>query len=94
MTRPNRNGAWFSAVPHLLNGTELSWEEFRDNLRLLYGLMPQDIHVTYYGCGKRFLIKHALSCPKFGVVMAWHDDAAKEWGGLGSRDLIPSAITY
>ena len=26
--------------------------------------------------------------------MAWHDDAAKEWGDLGARALVPSAITY
>ena len=35
--RATRNGAWLSSVPHCLNGTELSWEEFRDNLRLRYG---------------------------------------------------------
>ena len=26
--------------------------------------------------------------------MARHDDAAKEWGEFGARDLVPSAITY
>ena len=46
-----RNGAWLSAVTHLLNGTELSREEFRDNLCLRYGLMPQDIPATCNGCG-------------------------------------------
>ena len=39
-------GAWLSAIPHLLDGTELSREKFRDNLRLRYGLMPQDIPAT------------------------------------------------
>ena len=77
--RETRNGAWLSAVPHRLNGTELSLEEFRDNLRLRYGLMPQDIPATCYGCGKKFSIEHALSCPKGGLVIARHDDAAKEW---------------
>ena len=38
--RSTRNEAWLSAVPHGLNGTELSQEEFRNNLRLRYGLMP------------------------------------------------------
>ena len=72
-----RNGAWLTAVPHRLNGTELSWEKFRDNLRLRYGLMPQNISATCDGCGKRFLIEHALSCPKGGLVLVRHDDAAK-----------------
>ena len=29
-----------------------------------------------------------------GLVFARHDDAAKEWSALGSRALVPSAITY
>ena len=45
-------------------------------------------------CGKRFSIDHALSCSKGGLVLARHDDAAKEWGALGARALLPSAITY
>ena len=59
--REMMNGAWLGAVPRRPNGLELSWEEFRDNLRLRYGMMSQDIPATYYGCGKRLLIKHALS---------------------------------
>ena len=38
--------------------------------------------------------KRALSCPKGGLVIAQHNDAAKEWDALGSRALVPSAITY
>ena len=56
--------------------------------------MPQDIPTTCNGCGKQLLIEHALSCPKGGLVLAWHNDAAKEWGALGARALVPSAITY
>ena len=59
--REKSNGAWLSAVPHRLNGTELSREEFRDNLCLRYGLMPQDIPATCDGCGKKFLIENSLS---------------------------------
>ena len=88
------NGAWLSVVPHRLNGTELSQEEFWDNFCLRYGLMPQDIPTTCNGCGKRFSIEHALSCPKGGLVLERHDDTAKEWGALGYRYLVPSAITY
>ena len=54
------NGVWISAIPHRLNITELSREEFWDNLRLRYGLMPQDIPTTCDGCGKKFLIERAL----------------------------------
>ena len=56
--------------------------------------MHQGIPATCNGCGKRFLIEHALSFPKGGLVLVRHDDAAKEWGALGARDLIPSDIIY
>ena len=56
--------------------------------------MPQDIPATCDGCGKKFSIEHALSCPKGGLVISRHNDAAKEWGALGARALVPSAITY
>ena len=92
--RATRNGAWLSSVPHHLNGTELSQEEFRNNLCLRYGLMPQDIFATCDGCGKNFLIDHAVSCPKGGLLMARHNDDGKEWGALGARALVPIAITY
>ena len=57
-------------------------------------MMPRDIPATCDGCGKKFLIEHTLSCPKGGLVLARHDDATKEWGALGSRALVPNAITY
>ena len=87
--RARRNGAWLSAVPHRLNGTELSRDEFQDNLRHRYGMMSQDIPTTCDGCDKRFLIEHALSCPKGDLVLVRHDDATKEWGALGDHSLVP-----
>ena len=55
--------------------------------------MPQDIPVTCDGYCKKFSIEHALSFPKGGLVLEWHDDTAKEWCALGSRALVPSDIT-
>ena len=56
--------------------------------------MSQDIPATCDGCSKKFSIEHALSLPKGGLILTWHDDAAKEWGALGSRDLAPRDINY
>ena len=56
--------------------------------------MPQDIPATCDGCGEKFLIEHALSCPKGGLVLVRNDEAAKEWCGLGARALVPSTILY
>ena len=36
---------------------------------------------------------HALSCPKGGLVLEQHNNAAKEWGALSARDLNPSFIS-
>ena len=56
--------------------------------------MPQDISTTCNGFGNMFLIKHALSYPKSGLVLARHYYTEKEWGALGYRALFPSAMTY
>ena len=56
--------------------------------------MPQNIPATRDGCGKKFSIYQALSWTKGGLVLARHDEAAKEWGNLGSQALVPSTITY
>ena len=56
--------------------------------------MPQDIPTTCNGCGKKFSIERALSFPRGGIFLVGHDDAAKEWGAIGDRSLVPSAITY
>ena len=57
-------------------------------------MMPQDIPTNCDDCGKKFSIENSLSCPKGGLVLARHEDTAKDWGDLGARDLVPSAITY
>ena len=45
-------------------------------------------------CVKRFSIDHAVSFPKGDLVLARHDDVAKEWGALVARSLVPGAIIY
>ena len=56
--------------------------------------MHQDIPATCNGCGRKFLLDHALSCPKGGLFLTRHDDTEKEWGALGERALVSSAISY
>jgi hypothetical protein len=38
--RSKSTGAWLTTLPNRLNGSDLSAEEFRDGLRLRYGLLP------------------------------------------------------
>ena len=56
--------------------------------------MPKCIPATCDGCGKKLSIEHALLCPKGGLVLARHNDAAKEWGALGAWALVHSDKTY
>ena len=72
------NWAWLTAIPHCLNGTELSWEEFQDNLLLRYGIVPLNLPTDSNGCGKKFLLPHALSSPKGGLFLTRNSDFAKE----------------
>ena len=56
--------------------------------------MPLNLPTEFDACDKKFLVPHALSCPKGGLFLARHNDAAKEWGALLARDINPSAISY
>ena len=76
------NGAWLMDITHQLNGTELSREESKDNLLLQYIILPLNLPTECDGCGKKFSVPHALSCPKGGLVLSWNNDSAKEWGTL------------
>ena len=72
----------------------MSQEECQDYLCVIYGLMPQDIPATYDGCSKEFLIKHALSCPKGGLILERQDDATKGRVAIGARAPTPSTTSY
>ena len=49
------NGAWLTAIPHHLNGTELSWEEFQENILLRYSIVPLKLPTEFDACDKKFL---------------------------------------
>ena len=56
--------------------------------------MPLNLPTDCDGCGKKLSVPHALSCPKGVLVLAWHNDDAKEWGALLDRAINPSTISY
>jgi hypothetical protein len=86
-------GAWITAMPDTLNGTDLSSEEFRDGLRLRYGLRPTNLPTTCDGCTKSFSVEHALSCKVGGLVTLRHNVMAGEWHRLCAQALMPAAVT-
>ena len=92
--RAMANGAWITAIPHCLNVTELSCEDFQDNLLLRYIIVLLNVPTEFDGCSKKFLFPYALSCAKGRLVLAWHNDANKEWGALSAQATNPSDISY
>ncbi len=75
-------GLWLSVISDRLNGNSLSAEEFRDNLRLRYNLLPLDMPQLCDGCGAPMTVEHALCCKVGGLVHIRHDDVADEWHHL------------
>ena len=54
MMRAKETGAWLNNLPNTLNDTVLAEEEFRDSLRLRFGLVdPLKLPSTCDGCGKK-----------------------------------------
>jgi hypothetical protein len=62
MERAKLTGSWLTVMPDKLNGTVLSAEEFRDSLRLRFGLVPASLPSRCNGYGQRFTSEHAMTC--------------------------------
>lgn len=92
--RAKESGSWLTVQPSLRNGTILSREEFKDNIRYRCGLAPLDLPEYCDGCGAQFTTEHGLNCKKGGLVNERHDDAADMWAYLGSLAFHPSAVEH
>ena len=93
MVRAKETGAWLNSLPNTLNGTVLTEEEFRDSLRLRFGLAPLKLPSTCNRCEKKFVFNHAQQCPKRGLILHRHDDVAAEWSEMCARALKPLAVS-
>jgi hypothetical protein len=88
-----KTGAWLSAIPNRFDGTDLSREEFQDNLAICYGLCPRGLPERCDGCNEPFLVEHELSCKRGGFVGQRHDDVCKELAHLCSMALMAARIS-
>ena len=86
-------GCWLTTAPSTDFDTALSALEFRDALRLRFGLTPLDLPQMCDGCpNSRFTVGHALQCKRGGLVRARHEEVAREWSHLCAQALTPSAV--
>jgi hypothetical protein len=93
IVRSATTGAWLSTLPSLLNGSDLSDEEFRDGVRLRFGLTPTSLPLRCDGCGERFTTEHAMSCRKGGLILHRHNDLVATWGQLCGQAHTPSNVS-
>ena len=82
MERACQTGLYLKVVPSHINGTVLSADEWRDNTRLRYNMLPLDMPQRCDGCGEKFTVEHALSCRLGGLVHTRHNMGADEWRHL------------
>jgi hypothetical protein len=71
--RGQHTGAWLSALPSTVNGTELSAQEFQDAISIQHGITPSDLPAQCDGCDARFTLQHALGCKKGGLISPQRD---------------------
>ena len=76
-----------------LNGTVLTCEEFRDALRIRYGLRPEGLPQKCDGCGAAFTVEHALACKVGGQIGARHNDIKQEWISLCTQALGKACVS-
>ena len=79
-------------IPSRLNGTVLSANEWRDNVRLRFNLVPLDLPQNCDGCGCRMTVEHAMQCKKGGLVHIRHDDLGKEFAYLAGCALSHTRV--
>eukprot|EP00804_Cyclotella_cryptica_P004744 CCRYP_016226-RG/>CCRYP_016226-RG protein AED:0.29 eAED:0.29 QI:0/-1/0/1/-1/1/1/0/415 len=93
LERMMETGAWLTAIPDRMSGTELSLQEWHDNISLRYGMVPRGLPRKCDGCGAGFTVEHGLNCKKGGLVSLRHNDVRDEWAHLCGLALGESRVT-
>ena len=67
-------------------------EELRDNVRVRYNFVPEDMPQRCDGCGKPLTVEHALQCKVGGLVHIRHEDTGDKLRHLGGCATCPSKV--
>ena len=86
--------AWLTVIPNFLNWATFSMEDFRNNLRIRFGLLPLELWQTCDGCGYKLAVDHDLQFNRGGLVTVRHKNVADEWDIICTAALTPSAISH
>jgi hypothetical protein len=91
--RGQLTNAWLSGLPSIVNGTELSAEEFCDALTICYGELPSNFPHKCDGCDAHFTLQHTLGCKKGGRIIFCHNKVQdNKLAHLATKAFTPSAV--
>ncbi|KAL7477995.1 hypothetical protein ACHAW6_003786 [Cyclotella cf. meneghiniana] len=82
MERATTAGAWLLAIPDRFSGTELTKDEWLNNIAIRYGRRPANLPGQCDGCGNDLTLEHRLNCKRGGLIGIHHDDVHDEWAHL------------
>ncbi|KAL7477797.1 hypothetical protein ACHAW6_003631, partial [Cyclotella cf. meneghiniana] len=92
MEQATEAGAWLSTIPDRFSGTELTKDEWFDNVAIRYVRCPADLPDHCNGCGTGLMLEHGLNCKRGRLVGIRHDDVRNEWAHLCSIALTDSRV--
>ena len=85
-------GTWLAAMPSFICGTTLSSMEFRDELRLRYGLKLKQTTNKWDRCDEKCSVSHALACKVGGLTHSCHDKCRDIVSILACARFSPSSV--
>ena len=69
-----KTAGWITCRPDAKDHTDLTPDEFRDNMAIRYGYEPPKIDSYCDGCAAEYSLEHALNCRVGGLVTRRHDE--------------------
>ena len=66
-------GAWLTVLTSMVNGMNLWYQEWRDDLFLRYKIDPPDPPLHCDGCNAKISIRYYLDCKKVSLITTRHN---------------------
>ena len=92
LVRSGKTSFFLTRMATRLEGTQMSRDEWFDNIAMRYGWRPRELPQQCDGCGANFSVEHALGCKKGGLVTWRHNDVRDEWAWLCGKALPASSV--
>ncbi|KAL7474889.1 hypothetical protein ACHAW6_001714 [Cyclotella cf. meneghiniana] len=92
LERTSATSAWLTTIPDRFSGKELSKTKWLDNIFISYRCRQPHLPSCCDGCGKGFLVEHALNLKKGGLVCIRHNSTHDKWAHLCSLTLSNARV--